>query len=166
MSENPVSQNQASQGRTTQKDVIVVCGIGNQTRGDDGCGPHVIQKLMSSKDCFDNLDVHLIDCGLAPENFTGKIVALAPRKVIIVDAVDLGDEPGYFEYVDIERIKGQLISTHKLPVTLFISFLQKEAGCDVDFIGIQPKTLGFGDEMSAECVKGCSEVVDMILEIF
>ena len=137
---------------------VVVCGIGNSTRGDDACGPYVVEKL---KDRDSRLS--LIDCGLAPENFTGKIKALNPRMIVIVDAADLGMDAGCFEKIDIEKIKGQLMSTHKLPVSLFIEFLQKETGCDVEFIGIQPKGLGFCEDMSEECVLGCDRIVEMIL---
>ncbi len=141
---------------------VVVCGIGNSTRGDDACGPYVVE-MLKEKGLGNRL--HLIDCGLAPENFTGKIKALNPGKIIIADAVDFGEDAGYFEKIDIEKIKGQLMSTHKLPVSLFIEFLQKETGCAVEFIGIQPKGLGFCEDMSEECVKGCDKVVEMILEL-
>ncbi|MCK5372800.1 MAG: hydrogenase maturation peptidase HycI [Candidatus Aenigmarchaeota archaeon] len=141
---------------------VAVCGIGNSTRGDDACGPYVVEKL---KEKGSDKCLHLIDCGLAPENFTGKIKALKPEKIVIVDAVDFGEDAGYFEKIDIEKIKGQLMSTHKLPVSLFIEFLQKEIGCDVEFIGIQPKGLGFCEAMSDECVLGCDKVVEIILDL-
>ena len=137
---------------------VVVCGVGNSTRGDDACGPYVVERL---KDKDSRLS--LIDCGLAPENFTGKIKHINPRMIVIVDAVDFGEDAGHFEKIDIEKIKGQLMSTHKLPVSLFIEFLQKEIGCAVEFIGIQPKGLGFCEDMSEECVDGCDKVVEMIL---
>lgn len=139
---------------------VVVCGIGNSTRGDDACGPYVVE-MLKDKDSR----LSLIDCGLAPENFTGKIKYINPRMIVIVDAADLGRDAGSFEKIDIEKIKGQLMSTHKLPVSLFIEFLQKETGCDVEFIGIQPKGLGFCEDMSEECVLGCDKVVEMILEL-
>lgn len=137
---------------------VVVCGIGNSTRGDDGCGPYVVQRLMEKGCSF-----HLIDCGVAPENFTGKIKSLNPSKVVIVDAVDFGADAGHYEVIGTDRIKGLLISTHRLPVSLFIEFLEKEIGCSVEFIGIQPKELGFGYPMSSECVFGCDKIVGMIL---
>jgi len=139
---------------------VVVCGIGNSTRGDDACGPYVVE-MLKNKDSR----LSLIDCGLAPENFTGKIKHINPRMIVIVDAADLGRDAGCFEKIDIEKIKGQLMSTHKLPVSLFIEFLQKEIGCDVEFIGIQPKGLGFCEDMSDECVIGCEKVVEIILEM-
>ena len=142
--------------------IIVVCGIGNSTRGDDACGPYVVKKL-SGMDIDGKL--YLIDCGVAPENFTGKIKVINPEKIVIVDAVDLGKDAGAYEKVDIDRIKGQMMSTHKLPISLFIEFLQKEVGCSVEFIGIQPKGLGFCEDMSEECALGCDKVVEMILEL-
>ncbi|MBW6461675.1 MAG: hydrogenase maturation peptidase HycI [DPANN group archaeon] len=148
-------------GHENKNDIIVVCGIGNSTRGDDACGPYVVEK-MSEADVGDRF--YLIDCGVAPENFIGVIKKINPEKVIIVDAVDFEKVPGTYEVVDIDRIKGQMMSTHKLPISLFIEFIQKDIGCEVEFIGIQPKCLGFGEDMSYECVCGCEGIVSMILE--
>ncbi len=146
-----------------KEDIIVVCGIGNSTRGDDACGPYVVENMLEA-DAGDMFQV--IDCGVAPENFIGKIRKINPVKVIIVDAVDLGSVPGSYEVVDIDRIKGQMMSTHKLPVSLFIDFIQKDICSEVEFIGIQPKGLGFGEDMSAECVAGCDGIVSDILKSF
>lgn len=144
-----------------KEDIIVVCGIGNSTRGDDACGPYVVCEL-AKRDAGDKF--HLIDCGVAPENFIGKVRKINPLKVIIVDAVDLGAVPGSYEVVDIDKIKGDLLSTHKLPISLFIASIQNDICLDVEFIGIQPKGLGFGEDMSSECVAGCERIVSMILK--
>ncbi|NOQ55894.1 MAG: hydrogenase maturation peptidase HycI [Nanohaloarchaea archaeon] len=141
-------------------DIIVVCGIGNSTRGDDACGPYVVEKLFTLK----IKGIYPIDCGVAPENFIGKIRKINPKKVIIVDAVDLDVVSGSYEVIDIDKIKGELLSTHKLPVSLFIASIQNDIGCEIEFIGIQPKGLGFCEEMSPECVAGCERIVELILD--
>ena len=125
----------------------IICGIGSALRGDDGIGPEIIKELRK-----ENLDgnIRLLDCGNAPEGFLGKIEKLAPGRIIIIDAVDMGKEPGSIGRITTERIRGDRLSTHKLPLTLFLEYL-KNLGAEIVFIGVQPKSAGFGEAMSPEC---------------
>ncbi len=143
---------------------IAICGVGNRLRGDDGIGPMVIEEL--SREDINKKNVLLLDCQSVPESFIFKIEEFKPKKVIIIDAVELGKEPGTIEEVDINRIKGQLMSTHKLPVSLFIDYLQKKLeDYRIVFIGVQPENTGFGSRMSRECREAVGKAKDMVLEM-
>jgi len=126
----------------------VVCGIGNSMKGDDGIGPAVIEKLK--KENLNPEDVMLIDCGTAPENFLGRITWFDPARVIIVDAVDMGREPGTVETINTGSIIGDRVSTHNLPLSMFVSYLKDmfRNSLDIVFIGAQPNQTGFGLSMS------------------
>ena len=62
---------------------LVILGIGNDIRGDDGLGPYIIEELSNKKEAlednsdidsiFDLKDLFLINGGSVPENFTSKI---------------------------------------------------------------------------------------------
>ena len=138
----------------------VVCGVGNRLRGDDAAGPVVVDELR--KKLGDSEELLFVDCGSAPENFLDKVVGFGARRVIVVDAVAMGAEPGAVEVVDVSRIRGFLHSTHQLPLSLFIRYLEKDAGCEVVFVGVQPESVGFGSELSDACRKGVLRAVDVV----
>lgn len=126
---------------------VAVCGIGNRIRGDDGAGPEVVEALRNE---LDDDNILLLDCESRPESVLGEIQDFGPDKVILVDAVDLGEKPGSIGIVDIHSIKKQAMSTHKLPINMFIDFLQTKMKFKLVFIGIQPKQTGLDQEMSDE----------------
>ncbi|MFH1126682.1 MAG: hydrogenase 3 maturation endopeptidase HyCI [archaeon] len=140
----------------------VVCGVGNRLRGDDAVGPIVVDRLREKY--VDREDMLFLDCGGAPENFLSKICDFHAEKVIIVDAVTLLGRPGAVEMLDVDRIRGILYSTHQLPLSLFIGYLQKNRGCDVVFVGVQPKDTGFGEKLSDECRIAIGEAVGVVLK--
>jgi hydrogenase 3 maturation protease len=125
---------------------VAVCGIGNRIRGDDGVGPEVITELRSqvSEECM------LYDFDENPENFIGDLIDYGPEKVILVDAVDMGQKPGSVGLIDFHSVKKQVMSTHKMPVSMFIEHLQNRMRFKLIFVGVQPKDIGLNKEMSNE----------------
>ncbi|RLI96435.1 MAG: hydrogenase maturation peptidase HycI [Candidatus Aenigmatarchaeota archaeon] len=138
----------------------VVCGIGNVLRGDDAIGPMAIERMRGM---FDG--VLLVDCGPAPENFAGKIVKEKPSAVIIIDAVEMGDRPGTVKEIPVDKVKAEFATTHKMPITVFIEYLQKNTEADITFIGVQQKSTGFGHEMSDECASSVDDVICMVSKL-
>ena len=138
---------------------VAVCGIGNRIRGDDGVGPETIAALRGN---VDERDVLLVDCERSPENFLGELQKFSPEKVILIDAVDLGKPPGSIGLVDIHTIKKQTMSTHKLPLNLFIDYLQARMRFKLLFIGIQPKQTGLDTDMSEECRQAIPLVRELV----
>ena len=70
---------------------IVICGIGNDIRGDDAFGVIVAERL---KGMIEDPNVLIINCGEVPENYTGKIKDFEPDLVVFVDAVDFRGKSG------------------------------------------------------------------------
>ncbi|RLJ06690.1 MAG: hydrogenase maturation peptidase HycI [Candidatus Aenigmatarchaeota archaeon] len=140
---------------------IVVCGIGNRFRGDDGVGPALIDMLKKEikKD-----NVLLLSCESAPENFAGKIEKFCPEKIIIIDTVDFGKKPGTIGIVDVNKIKNQNLSTHKLSLDIFIKYLSEKIDFDLIFIGVQPKNTDFSEEISKECKDSLKELKMRVLK--
>lgn len=138
---------------------VAVCGIGNRIRGDDGVGPEAIDALRGD---IENKDVLLIDCESIPENFLGELQAFSPEKVILIDAVDLGKPPGSIGLVDIDTVKKQAMSTHKLPLNLFIDYLQGKMRFKLLFIGVQPKETDLDCEISEECRKAIPFIKELV----
>ena len=119
-------------------------------KGDDAIGSIIAGELRGE---IRNSDILVIDCGSAPENFTAKIKSFNPDNILIIDAVQMGRDPGHIEEVSPDKIVGLLFSTHQTPLKLLIQYIQKELpGAKVSFIGIEPKHTTFGATMSEEAM--------------
>ena len=101
----------------------------------------------------------MIDAGVAPENVTGRLRALQPDLVLIVDAAQLGQPPGTVEWFESEAIAGCSASTHSLPLHVFAGYLESEIGARVAMIGIQPESLEFGAALSRPVKRSVRQVV-------
>jgi len=112
-------------------DYLIMC-IGNREGGDDSVGPYIADKI---KDCFT-----VIDCGTTPENYTSVVKKQNPEKLIIIDAVEMNLEPGEIRIVPKEKIGVMTISTHGIPISVLIEYLEQHIK-KIIFIGIQPKTM-------------------------
>lgn len=109
--------------------------IGNRDGGDDAIGPYVADKLKEEQ-----TDIIVLDCGVTPENYTSVVKQHNPRHVIIIDAVDMGLEPGEIRIVPKEKIGKMHISTHGIPISVLIDYLEQYIE-KISFIGIQPKSM-------------------------
>lgn len=124
----------------------LVVGVGNRQRGDDGIGPYVVSRLRTK---------NKMDCGNAPENFTGRMRANSPQVILIVDAVDFGGQAGGLILTKAEEAAGVSLSTHSLPLSLFCTLFPESS---VYLLGIQPsdftkmgrKIRAAGDRLASE----------------
>ncbi len=115
-------------------DVLILC-IGNQEGGDDGIGSYIAErlKLESSHDI-------VLDCGTIPENYTGVIKRQKPKTLIIIDAAEMNLPPGEIRIIPREKLGTMHLSSHGIPLSVFIKYLENEVPCII-FIGIQPETM-------------------------
>jgi len=115
-------------------DLVVMC-IGNRDGGDDAVGPYIADILKKKK-----VDFEVIDCGIAPENFTSAVKRLKPKKLIVIDAAEMGISPGEIRIIPKRKIGVMHISTHGIPVSVLIKYLEQYVK-NIVFIGIQPKNM-------------------------
>jgi hydrogenase 3 maturation protease len=113
-------------------DFFVMC-IGNPQGGDDAIGPYIARKLKE-------LNIDVIDCGTTPENYTSVVKQINPKKLIIIDAVDMGLKPGEIRIVPKEKIGVMTISTHGIPTSILMNYLEQYVK-ELILIGIQPKNM-------------------------
>jgi len=142
---------------TGEKRVALV-GVGNPLRGDDGVGVRIIELL--EKATLEN--VMLLNTETVPEAFTGKVAEHKPTHVLLLDAANFRGEPGDVKLMDSSKIGGQAISTHSLPLTIFISYIEKTMGSKVLLLGVQPRNIEFFTEMSPEVERTAEEVADLL----
>ena len=131
----------------------VLMGIGNTLNGDDGIGPWVAQHF-----CHENWKT--IDCGTAPENFTGKVKKLSPDFLVLVDATDMNLSPGEIRRIPPDMINAlHLSTTHALPLSLLMTHLQDTIKKMI-LVGIQPK--GFNGPLSHEVHTAGKNLIHML----
>ena len=138
------------------KGKLVLIGVGNSLWGDDGAGPALIRRLEG------RFHALLVDGGEVPEHYWGTIVAYGARTIMVIDAIDWGDRPGSVAILDRVQEKGFPLSTHRIPLNLFLDLLRKETGADVFVLGIQPARVGFGSSMSLKIQK----TLDLLKDVF
>lgn len=111
---------------------LIMC-IGNKDDGgDDALGPYVADKLKKK--------FTVIDCNTNPENYTSFVKQYNPENLIIIDAIHMGLEPGSIRIVPKEKIGIFHISTHGIPLSVLIKYLDNFVK-KIILIGIQPKEM-------------------------
>jgi hydrogenase 3 maturation protease len=146
---------------STKKRRTVIVGVGNPLRGDDAVGPRTIE-LLESKPLP---NVLLLNTESVPEAFTGKIEKFKPTHVLIIDAANFGGAPGEAILITGEQIGGQAVSTHSLPLNIFISYIELTLRIKVLLLGVQPTSIVLGDPLSATVQTAVNSIVDTLYKL-
>lgn len=117
---------------------VLLC-VGNSMMGDDGAGPLLAERCRQSP----RGEWIVFDGGSAPENDIAAIRELRPSRLVIVDATDMGLEPGAIRRINPEDIAEIfMMTTHNMPLNYLIDQLQGDVE-ETIFLGIQPDIVGF-----------------------
>jgi hydrogenase maturation protease len=148
---------------------ILIAGIGDLLRKDDGFGPRVIKKLEELK-LPDNVTVR--DYGTSCLDLIFDLKDF--DKVIFVDAVDFDGKAGEIRIVEPkarkmseeEVIKSINMSLHEIELQKIIdlAYSLNVLPEKVLVIGCKPKDLNFGLDLSKEVAKAVKKAVKIILE--
>jgi hydrogenase 3 maturation protease len=149
---------------------VVILGVGNRFRGDDAIGSIIAEELQSKIQEIKSIrqEVIVYDTEITPENFIDKVIDLKSDWVIFIDACNFKGKPGefkLFEEKQIKEISYGLLSTHTLPLTLTIELIKKQHACRISLLGIQPKQLIMGEELSAEVKEAKEKVIEFIKDL-
>ena len=141
------------------KGKVLILGVGNRMKGDDGAGPAVVDKIAGriSADCF--------DAGVAPENYLEKVAGLKPDTVLLVDAVSFGGKPGEIRLIAPEQIVAGGLSTHVPSLQMAAEYLKARISATTLIAGIQPESLKLGDGLSEAVSKAVDSLADALLEV-
>lgn len=127
---------------------VFILGIGNDMRGDDAVGPILTNRLFSEFQT--QRDVVVVNGGSVPENYTGIIRRENPSHIIFIDAVEMEKETGHVKLVKKEEISNYSISTHAMPISFLIKYLESAVDSEIILIGIQPKNMELSQNISKE----------------
>jgi hydrogenase maturation protease len=138
----------------------LVLGIGNALLGDEGIGCHVINALADTP----LPDVRIIDGGTCPDlwQFIGDT-----DKLVIVDAVKGGGIPGQiyrFHPEDISLEQKPFLSVHDMGFVDNLRLMQLRHNIsDTVIIGVEPKNINLGLELSPELQCKMPQIIDTVL---
>jgi hydrogenase 3 maturation protease len=140
--------------------IVAIIGIGNIMRGDDGCGPKLIENLKKK-----DIKAHLFDCGTVPENYIFPILSTSCDTVILVDAADFAAPAGSLKVLSLNEISGSGLSTHNSSIRLFTDLLMTgKDNLSIFAVSIQPKRIAFGESLSDEVRSGINTLTDILTE--
>jgi hydrogenase maturation protease len=141
---------------------IVVIGVGNLLMKDEGIGIHAVKALQ---EIGLPADIELIDGGTSPDLIA---YTRAGDKIVIIDAAKAGGEPGaVYRYrpEDLAAGREKLTSAHGLGVVENLKLMELTGNepRETIVIGIEPKEIDWGTELSPELQKRLPDIVKTVL---
>lgn len=127
--------------RIEDKNVLLL-GVGNRSRGDDGVGSYLIKRLQKK------VGVPVLDAGDVPENCISRIESSGANMVLIVDAADFNANPGEIALIDFADIKKIGVSTHSANLDLLFKVIPKSRRPETLLVAIQPGFTSTGNGLS------------------
>ena len=148
---------------TEVKDILIL-GIGNLLLKDEGVGVHVVNK-MKEMSVPDNVEV--LDGGTAGLDLVDFIEGR--KKLIVIDAVNAGEKPGTLYRLTEENldIKPKAISSfHEIDFidALHMSEVVNSKPEEIVVIGIEPKDMSSGLELSPEIEERIPEIIKLVMK--
>jgi len=142
---------------------LAVVGVGNILLKDEGIGVHIVRALRQAIGP-DRPDVNIIDGGTSPDTF---LLLEGVQKLIVVDAVNGGSVPGSvyrFHPTDILSPGKCITSLHQIDVLDGLKMMEL-SGIKPDetiIIGIEPKEIDWGLELSAELNEKLPQIIKVV----
>ena len=149
---------------------ILVCGVGNKLKGDDGLGPHIAEQLENH---VMPVGVDVVDYGIS--GFKCALKLEGYQKVVFVDAISLpGSKPGRLHRLKITkdrlmhspRLSDFNMSMHetdleRIMATAAVLNIYPE---EVVIIGCEPQDTAVGLGFSKPVQKAVPGVIDLVLQ--
>jgi hydrogenase maturation protease len=120
-----------------QKQILFV-GLGNVLRQDDGVGVYVARRIRENR----HIRVLTVEIGI--ENYLGKINAMNPDFIILLDSVVFNRKPGYCRLLPAARLMDYTSNTHNISLSRITEFVHAETY----ILGIEPATVSFGEGLT------------------
>lgn len=132
--------------------------MGNPLSGDDAAG------LLLGSAVAEALGAAYIAGEDVPEHYTDQMRAGPATQVLFVDAVNMGMPPGRIALLRIDDLDDTTISTHKVSLAVLARLIEAMSGKQVRLLGVQPQSLGWGDELTEPVRAGIERFVRALTE--
>ncbi|MGA1979934.1 MAG: HyaD/HybD family hydrogenase maturation endopeptidase [Sedimentisphaerales bacterium] len=168
------NRKQKTEDRRQNKHILVL-GLGNILLKDEGIGVHIAHQLQK-QELLDNVEV--IDGGTAAMDMLLSQEGL--EKLVVIDAIKAGRKPGTIykarlkagEMDKLARIfccdKDLKISSHQFGLIDALAAAQmcNRAPREIVIIGVEPKEINYGMELTEQVSRKVPEIIKMVLEEF
>lgn len=158
------SQQETIGGDSVSPKKIVILGIGNILLSDEGVGVHIANELMKMKMPS---GVSVIEGGT--DGFRLLNIITEADRLIVIDAVKGGADPGSVYRFDINEIKnvprGFKTSVHQIGILEVIDLsglIGKTPQTTV--IGVEPKSLEMSMDLSPEVKAKIPRIIELVME--
>ncbi len=149
---------------------VVVLGVGNNLFGDDGFGPATVQLILRTSQVPS--DVCILDVGTAVMPILLDILLsdLNPKRLIILDTVDLGRKPGELVEVPVEQLpqtRGHLLSFHTFSAREILQELKDRKSVEVIILACQAENVPseIEERLSKPVKDAVSKAAKIVLEM-
>ncbi|MBN1781459.1 hydrogenase maturation protease [bacterium] len=141
------------------RDGLMIVGMGNPDRGDDGVGVYIADRINmsgSGRVCSESekpAESTVLQCLEDP----------GIRTVVFLDAADFRGEPGEIRVFGHDAVPdfSPAVSTHQVPLSLLMQSLT-EHGKRTFLIGIQPVQMQFNTSMSAAVLSAAAGLIRIL----
>ena len=142
---------------------VTIIGMGNLLLQDEGIGVHVARALQKMPLPY---GVEVVDGGTSPELFS---YIESTGKLIVIDAMETGDIPGSIYRIRIDDLTTEvagLNSIHEINLMSILKIMRLlgKGPQETVIIGIQPRDMDCGIELSAEVQEKIPEIKRVVLE--
>ena len=139
--------------------VTLVITVGNAYRSDDGVGPYIAGGVT-----FPKRHIVILNADDRPENIIDKAIGLCPKRTVIIDAADFSGSPGEVRLIPEEAVPDIIHSTHRFPLNIVSRVIADDTGSEIFFLGIQYKSIAFGEVLSPNVLNTARKIIGMISE--
>ena len=143
----------------------LILGLGNPLRGDDGVGPRIVEELSGRQL---PQGVQVLDGGNGGLDLLRVLEGW--RRVVVVDAAEVGQDPGEFVRFTPEEVRlaeaPNSLSLHNagLGEALALAEALEQRMPEIVIFGVQPERVGWGGELSSAVEAALPALADAILE--
>ena len=141
----------------------LILGIGNILLKDEGVGVHVVRRM---KDLLLPDNVEVLDGGTAGLDLVDFIADC--KKLIVIDAVTTGGKPGTIYRLTEENLNigpKAIMSFHEIDFldALHMSEVTGNKPEEIVVIGVEPKDMSSGTELSPEIEEGIPHIINIVI---
>jgi hydrogenase maturation protease len=142
---------------------VLIIGVGNPFRQDDGIGPLLIENLKS-KNLPDYVD--LLDGGTDGLSLIENIKEYS--ECLIIDAVNMSQNPGVLKVFTSKeatlKINSDSLSTHGFGIAEVISMIEAlEIKSKITIIGIQPESVDYAEGLTDSLSPNVNKYIETIM---
>jgi hydrogenase maturation protease len=147
-------------GQRIQDKKVLILGVGNRSRGDEGVGCFIVKRLK------DKIHVPMLDGGVVPEKQLGQIETLCPELVLVIAAADMPNAmPGEIGLFELDQARQAGVKTCIANLPLVFRIIPSDSRPDALLIAVQ--TDNQNTQGVSESVRNALDGLEaMLVELF